>query len=165
MDTRPVFRYTMDRKGGAAVKVEWRQVPEREEPVLVVESAHRTPQVEELLQALRGTYDAPLTGWQGDRAVLLDPGSLVRIYAQDKGVFAQDSAGQVYALKLRLYELEERLDGRSFVRVSNSEIVNLKQVTALDLSLSGTIKLTLTGGGVSWVSRRSVKNIKKALGL
>ena len=61
--------------------------------------------------------------------------------------------------------LEERLDGRSFVRVSNSEIVNLKRVTALDLRLTGTIRMTLTGGVTVYVSRRYVKKIKEVLGL
>ena len=147
------------------LKIQFKPTPGQQEPILTLSAQRLTPELEALLRRLERECPPPISGWQGDRAVLLDPGSLVRIYAQDKGVFAQDAAGQVYALKLRLYELEERLDGRTFVRVSNSEIVNLKQVTALDLSLSGTIKLTLAGGGVSWVSRRSVKNIKKALGL
>ena len=39
------------------------------------------------------------------------------------------------------------------------------KVTALDLTLTGTIKLTLRGGGECWVSRRYVKKLKEALGL
>ena len=50
-----------------------------------------------------------------------------------------------------------------FVRVSNSEIVNLDRVTALDLTLAGTIKMTLEGGTVCWVSRRYVRKIRQAL--
>ena len=65
-----------------------------------------------------------------------------------------------------LSELEGRLDRHTFVRISHSEIVHLKQVTALDLSLAGTIKMTLAGGAaVCWVSRRYVPKIKQALGL
>ena len=62
-------------------------------------------------------------------------------------------------------ELEEELGGTKFVRVSNSEIVNLDRVAALDLTLAGTIKMTLEGGTVCWVSRRYVKKIRQALGL
>jgi len=147
------------------MKVEVRIVPEREESALVIEAPALTSQVEDLARRLRAAEEGPFLLWQGERAFPLEPGRLVRFYGQDKGVFAQDDAGETYAVKLRLYELEERLDPHDFVRVSNSEIVNLRKVTALDLSLSGTIKLTLAGGGVCWVSRRSVKNIKKALGL
>ena len=49
--------------------------------------------------------------------------------------------------------------------MSHSEIVNWKRVTALDLSLSGTIRVTLTGGVTTYVSRRYVKKIKEVLGI
>ena len=73
--------------------------------------------------------------------------------------------GGVYDLRERLYELEGKLDRHTFVRISHSEIVNLRKVTALDLSLTGTIRMTLAGGVVCYVSRRYVKKIKEALGL
>ena len=71
----------------------------------------------------------------------------------------------MFDLKERLYELEARLDRHTFVRISQSEIVNLTKVTALDLTLTGTIKMTLAGDTVCYVSRRYVKKIKEALGL
>ena len=71
----------------------------------------------------------------------------------------------IFDLRERLYELEGKLDRHTFVRISHSEIVNLKKVTALDLSLTGTIKMTLVGDVVCYVSRRYVKKIKEALGL
>ena len=80
-------------------------------------------------------------------------------------VRAQALGGEIYTVRLRLYELEERLDRKAFVRVSHSEIVNWKRVTALDLSLSGTIRVTLEGGVVTYVSRRYVKKIKEVLGI
>lgn len=70
----------------------------------------------------------------------------------------------LYQVRLRLYELEERLDNR-FVRISNSEIVNLKKVKSLDLSFVGTICMELSNGEVSYVSRRYVSRMKKILGL
>jgi len=115
------------------------------------------------LRALLSPY-APIPGWQGDRAVPLDPDEILCFYAQDKEVYALTEHG-AFLVKHRLYELEERLSGRPFARTSNSELVDLRKVTALDLTISGTIKLTLRGGHVCWVSRRNVKNIKKALGL
>ena len=40
-----------------------------------------------------------------------------------------------------------------------------KTLTALDLSITGTIRMTLEGGVTAYVSRRYVKKIKQALGL
>ncbi|MEE3451384.1 MAG: LytTR family DNA-binding domain-containing protein, partial [Acutalibacteraceae bacterium] len=68
-------------------------------------------------------------------------------------------------LRQRLYELEEQLNKYSFVRISNSEIINLKKVRNFDLSLSGTICVTLSDGTATYVSRRYVSKIKKVLGL
>ena len=68
-------------------------------------------------------------------------------------------------MRERLYELEQKLAGKRFVRISHSEIVNLRQVTGLDLSLTGTIRMTLTGGVTVYVSRRYVKKIREVLGL
>ena len=62
-------------------------------------------------------------------------------------------------------ELEERLAKDRFVRISNSEIINLKQVKGFDLSFAGTICVTLSGGTVTYVSRRYVAKIKQVLGI
>jgi DNA-binding LytR/AlgR family response regulator len=144
--------------------VELRVVPQRQAPAVILEVPALTPEAEDLARRLRALDDGTLPGFQGDRAFLLRTEDLVRLYAQDKGVFAQDEKG-TYAVKLRLYELEEKLDRHTFVRISHSEMVNLRKVTALDLTLAGTIKMTLSGGTVCYVSRRYVKKIKEALGL
>ncbi len=105
-----------------------------------------------------------LSGIRNGRVELLDQEKLIRIYAENGRVYARTDRDS-YQLKLRLYELEERLDSSLFVRISNSEIVNLKKVKSLDLSFTGTICMELTNGEVSYVSRRYVARIKKLLGL
>ena len=101
---------------------------------------------------------------RGYKVELLDPDHIVKIYAEDSKVFTQTDNG-TYQIRLRLYEAEERLDNSKFVRISNSEIVNLKKVKSLDLSFVGTICMELSNGTVSYVSRRYVSKIKKVLGL
>ena len=124
----------------------------------------RMPEVDALLDRLTAA-EAPLLGFRDDgSAVPLEPEDVLRFYGEDKDVRVQTEKA-VYTVRERLYELERRLAGRSFARVSHSEIVNLKRVTALDLSLTGTIRMTLTGGVTAYVSRRYVKKIKEVLGL
>ena len=106
-----------------------------------------------------------LLGFREDGdAVPLDLDTVLRFYGENKDVQAQ-TAEAVYTVRERLYELERRLAGHPFARVSHSEIVNLKRVTSLDLSLTGTIRITLTGGVTVYVSRRYVKKMKEVLGL
>lgn len=116
------------------------------------------------LAARLSNRDALLMAWDGETAVPLWAEDILRCYGEDKGVKVQ-TIGGVYDLRERLYELEGRLDRHVFVRISHSEIVNLKKVTALDLSLTGTIRMTLAGDTVCYVSRRYVKKIKEAIGL
>ena len=52
-----------------------------------------------------------------------------------------------------------------FIRISKSEIVNLKMVDSLDLSFIGTICIKLKNGTNTYVSRRYVKKIKQILGI
>ena len=65
----------------------------------------------------------------------------------------------------KLYELENELNGKIFFRSSKSEIINLKQIQKLDLSLSGTIRVIMKDGSETYTSRRTVSKLKKALGL
>ena len=122
-------------------------------------------ETEELQALLRRLEERRLTGFREGSAVPLEAAEVLRFYGEDKEVRAQALDGEVYTVRLRLYELEERLDRKAFVRVSHSEIVNWKRVTALDLSLSGTIRVTLEGGVATYVSRRYVKKIKEVLGI
>lgn len=148
------------------MEIEIRIVPGLEKPNIVVETPALTPEVEALARSLqvRTLQKGPLLGFRGEEITALEPGEVLRFYGADKAVFAQTGTGE-YRVRERLYELEEVLDPRQFVRISQSELVNLKKVIGLDLSLTGTIKMTLSGGTVCWVSRRNVKNIKRALGL
>lgn len=146
------------------MEVEIRLEPGRKEPRAVIYAGTDTPELQELVQRLSGVFLGPVPAFQGERAVLLEPGEVYRFYTDGKGVSAQTEAG-VYAVRLRLYELEERLDTTRFVRISNSEIINLDRVTAIDLSLAGTIRMTLEGAVHAYVSRRYVKKIKDTLNL
>lgn len=137
--------------------------PALEELLVKILSPGETEELRSLLSRLEEPQR--LLGFREGRAVPLDPGSVLRFYGEDKEVRAQALGGEVYTVRLRLYELEERLPRREFIRVSYSEIVNWKKVTALDLSLSGTIRVTLEGGVTTYVSRRYVKKIKEVLGI
>ena len=146
------------------MEVEIRIEPGRQEPKAVILTGEETGALLELAQRHRAMALGPIPVRRGEEVLLLPQESFLRFYTDGKGVSAQ-TGQEVYPIRLRLYELEERLDRKAFVRVSHSEIVNWKRVTALDLSLSGTIRVTLEGGVVTYVSRRYVKKIKEVLGI
>lgn len=144
------------------MKIEVELDPARAELLVKVLSPGETAELAALLARLE--EPERLLGFRDGKAVPLEAAEVLRFYGEDKEVRAQTAEG-VYTVRLRLYELEERLDRRTFLRVSHSEIVNWKRVTALDLSLTGTIRVALEGGVTTYVSRRYVKKIKEVLGI
>ena len=134
------------------------------EPKVVIYTAGVTGEVRGLIRYLSEEPLGVITGFREDRAYILEPGEIVRIFAGGGKVTAVTGKGE-YGLRLRLYQVEERLDKDTFVRISNSEIVNLKKALSFDLSFSGTISIRLWDGTTSYVSRRYVPKIKKILGI
>lgn len=105
-----------------------------------------------------------ITGNDVNGIHVLNISEIIRFYAQNQKVYAQNRAG-CYSVHYKLYELEEQLDERQFVRVSKSEIVNLKKIRQLDMNLAGTIKIIFSDGTETFTSRRNIPRLKKALGL
>jgi DNA-binding LytR/AlgR family response regulator len=134
------------------------------EPRVIIITDKVNDEINDILNTLSSKTPEIITGFYNDLAEILSPDDIIRIYAEDGKIFASVNSKE-YILRQRLYELEEQLNKYSFVRISNSEIINLKKVRNFDLSLSGTICVTLSDGTATYVSRRYVSKIKKVLGL
>lgn len=140
-----------------------------------LDSAYKTPKiiiltdtvneaVSEILQRLKSSDREIVSGVIDGQVEIIKTEEIVRIYSSNKRVIIETENGEFYS-KQRLYEFEEILAGRNFVRISNSEIVNLKKVKNLDLSFSGTICVKFLNGKTSFASRRYVSRIKNILGI
>ena len=108
------------------------------EAKVIVVTDKITDEINALVKKLAQDTPQLLAGLQGDILKILDQADIIRLYATNGKVYAETEEGE-YQLRLRLYELEERLDKDNFVRISNSEIINLKRVKGFDLSYTGTI--------------------------
>lgn len=123
-----------------------------------------TEEVHSLVGKLSEKSPSVISGSRDGMITVLEENDLIKVYAGNGKVFAVTDHGE-YSIKLRLYEIEKRLDPQRFVRISNSEIVNLKKVKNFDLSFTGTICVELINNTVTYVSRRYVSKIKKILGI
>lgn len=144
--------------------VEIRLEPGRESPKVLILTGEMNETVAELARRLAAGESRFLAGWREDEVLLLDPAQVRRIYAEGQQVLAR-TVDETVVLKARLYELEERLAGGPFLRVSHSEIVNFDHVKSLDLSMAGAISLRLDNGDAAFVSRRNMGRIKAYLGI
>lgn len=134
------------------------------EPKVIILTASMTEDVNIILSMLLNQTPQIISGSKDNKIEVIEQADLIRIYASNGKVIAATRKGE-YALRLRLYEIEERLPPYQFVRISNSEIINLKNVNSFDFSLSGTICVKLADGTATYVSRRYVSKLKKILGI
>lgn len=134
------------------------------EPKIIVVTDKMTDEINAVLKKLSEEQPKIIAGFKDDIVEVLDPSDIYRVFAASGKVFAETNHGE-YTVRLRLYEMEQRLDGNAFVRISNSDIINLRKVKGFDLSFSGTICVTLSNGTVTYVSRRFVAKIKQLLGM
>lgn len=138
--------------------------PAYPEPKVVLLTAAMTDEVNQIVSRLSDQTPRILSGIRQEKLEVIDQNDLIRIYASAGKVFAVTGKGE-YTLRLRLYELEQWLDPSRFVRISNSEIVNIRKVASFDLRYTGTICVALQNGTVTYASRRYVPQIKKLLGV
>ena len=136
-----------------------------EESEILICNNELTPQIKQLVEDISSFVNKDITGtdFRGEK-VMLPIRDILRFYAENQKVMVQDSKG-VYSTQEKLYELEEKLDGGQFFRISKSEIVNLKKIKRLDMSITGTIKVILADGTETYTSRRNVTKLKQCLGI
>lgn len=146
------------------MEIEVKLDPQYTVPKVIVLTDRLTEEINELVARLSEETPQLIAGFQGEILRLIEPQELLRVYSSDKKVIAVTADGE-FALRQRLYEMEERLAGTKLVRISNSEIINMAKVRSFDLSIAGTICATLSDGTKAYVSRRYVTKIKKILGI
>ncbi len=72
---------------------------------------------------------------------------------------------EVYEIKSKLYELEEKLSNTSFARISKSVIANLKKLKSIKRMKGSRLEADLVNGEKLLVSRQYVNEIKTKLGV
>ena len=87
---------------------------------------------------------------------------VICFFSKDKYNYAKTKEG-IYKIKYKLYELEEIFKSRDFMRISNSCIINIKQVECFDTSILGTVIVKLKDNTQEKVSKRNFMQIKKLL--
>ncbi|GGA88698.1 LytTR family DNA-binding domain-containing protein [Ornithinibacillus halotolerans] len=133
-----------------------------DEPKIIIITKEITNEVKNIMNRISDTKK--LTVFSESEAIFIEADDIIRIYSENKKVFVQVDQ-EIYAIKMRLYELEEELDQEQFVRISHSEIINKNHIKKMDISLSGTIGVLLTGNIKTYTSRRYVPKIKKQFGI
>ena len=103
-----------------------------------------------------------LTGTADERQYEIAVANIFYIESVDNKVFLY-TRDKVYETKQKLYELEEMLKEKRFLRVSKSTLLNLMKVNSIKPSLNSRFTAVLFSGEQVVITRKYVPELKKAL--
>ncbi len=135
------------------------------DPLVTIRTRSNTQQVENIICAIEDAShsDFPQIAAVKDEAVVfVSQRDIVRVHTEGRKIVIQ-TEDEVYTVKRTLAGLEDVLNPTRFLRISQSEIINIYKVKCFDLNLSGTIGIEFDCGIKSWASRSRVKQIKALL--
>lgn len=128
-----------------------------------ITSPGMTPEVEKIVSLMR-MVDMQIAVKKGEETVLLDANRILYIEAVERNTFVYTTE-EVYESDFKLYEFEQQLSERDFIRVSKQGLLNLKQVKSLRADVNRKIRVTLQNGEQIIVSRMYADELRKRLGV
>ena len=135
------------------------------DPFVTIKTRSNTQQVENIICAIEDAShnDFPqIAAVKDDAVVFVSQRDIVRVHTEGRKIVIQ-TADDVFTVKKTLAGLEDMLNPSRFLRISQSEIINLYKVKCFDFNLAGTIGVEFDCGIKSWVSRSRVKQIRNLL--
>lgn len=132
-------------------------------PKVIIHTNTKSEQVENIISAIENaSSESYVSAYIDGSLELVNPKDIFRFRTEGRNVVL-DTDEESFVVKKSLYKIEEEMDSKSFVRISQSEIINIYKVKKFDISISGTIGVEFIDGRKAWVSRRFVKQIKNIL--
>ncbi len=125
------------------------------------QDASEVNQIIETIQAISNQIDT-IIGEKENKIFIIQVSEIICFYAQEKNNYCKTKEGE-FRIKKKLYELEENLNKKQFIRISNSCIANVKFIQNFDLSKVGDIIVHFTDGTNEYVSKRRISSVLKFL--
>ena len=115
-----------------------------EEEHIIVKCHELSAELQSALKIIKA-IDDKLIGTIGNKVFRIDPLDIFYIETVENRTFLYGEH-DVYESKLKLYELEEQLASKKFLRASKSFIVNLRAVRSLAPATQGKLEVGLVNG-------------------
>lgn len=135
---------------------------QQDKPELVEIHCHTVSDEVREIVAFVKSRQGQLTGTIEDRQYEVSVTDIYYVESVDNKTFLYTKK-QVYETKQKLYELEELLREKYFLRVSKSLLLNLMKVRSIQPALNGRFTAVLQTGEEVMISRKYVPELKKAL--
>ena len=149
------------RQERTGVEISVKKIPTEEPEVLEIRCHKLTDDVTEIISFVKSRQGRLSTECDGRKREI----PIVDVYyaeSVDNRLFIY-TAKESYEVKLRLYELEEMLRGRTFLRVQKGVLLNLMKIRSIRPALGGRYTALLRNEEEVVISRKYVADLKKAL--
>ena len=144
------------------MKVDLKISPDIIEPYIEIYADKVTDEIRELIDKLSAS-DNVITVTENDRIFVLKPSDIYMLRIEEEQLIVYCQQKKYFSGK-RLYEMKNRL-GDSFMQISKSTVINLKQLNQVEYSFNGTMLVLLKNGLKDYISRKYLPEFKKYLGL
>lgn len=134
----------------------------RDQPEMVEIYCHEVNDEVREIAAFVKSRQGQLTGILEDMKYEIPVTDVFYIETVENRVFIY-TKDNVYETRNRIYELEQHLKEKHFLRISKSTLLNLLKVNAIKPALNGRFTAVLFSGEQVIISRKYVPEIKKAL--
>ena len=130
---------------------------------VIVTAPKLTPDIERIVSLMR-MMDMQIAVKRDDETILLDTTMILYIEAVERATFVY-TENDVFESEFKLYEFEQQLPEKDFIRVSKQSILNLRKVKRLKADVNRKIRVTLLNGEQIIVSRMYADELRKRLGI
>jgi DNA-binding LytR/AlgR family response regulator len=143
------------------MELKLRRIPIEEPEVLEIRCHKVTDDVQEIISFVK-SRQGRLSAQKDGQSIEIPVIDIFYAESVDNRVFIYTSK-ESYEIRLKLYELEEMLKTKSFLRVQKSLLINLMKIKSIKPALSGRYTALLKNGEEIVISRKYVADLKTAL--
>lgn len=137
------------------------KIPENENEFVDIRCHEETDSVREIADFVR-SRQGQLNGTLEGRQYGISVSEILYIESVDNRTFIYTGT-KIYESKQRIYELEDILKPKHFLRISKASLVNLMKIASVKPALGGRFSAVLSNGEEIIISRKYVADLKKTL--
>lgn len=144
------------------MKIIKRQKKDMSEAVITIEYSEWTPDLEDIISYIEGQKKT-IQGYGDNKEIhniLIE--KILYFEAVGELVFAY-TRDNVYEIKMRLYQIEEKLKSSPIQRASKSILVNIRMIENLKSALNGRLIATMENGEEILITRSYSKEIVETI--
>ena len=130
---------------------------------VIIRAPHLNNDIERMVAMMR-MIDMQIAVKRDNETFLLDMDKILYVEAVERKTFVYTNT-DTYESELKLYEIEQELIERDFLRISKQSIVNLRKIKSLKTDVNRKIRITLQNGEQIVVSRMYSDELRRKLGL